>query len=66
MDTAIYMLRTGRQGFASDLQLAFRDLTGSIPKLGLAMTLAWQSIGRQASKDSSMRRQKAKRIGRTR
>jgi hypothetical protein len=34
--------------------------------VGEAMTLAWQSLGRQASKDSSMRRQKTKRIGRTR
>jgi ABC-type polysaccharide/polyol phosphate export permease len=44
MDSAIYMLRTGRQGFAADLQLAARDLTGSIPKLGLALTLAWQDV----------------------
>lgn len=34
--------------------------------VGEAMTLAWQNLARQAKKDSSARRAKAARIGRTR
>lgn len=44
MDTATYMLRTGRRGAGSDLKMAFRDLAASGGKLGLALTLAWQDI----------------------
>ena len=54
----------GAWGRGGSTMVIFAAATEEV--VGEAMTLAWQSIGRQASKDSSMRRQKAKRIGRTR
>ena len=54
----------GAWGRGGSTMVTFAAATEEV--VGEAMTLAWQSLGRQASKDSSMRRQKTKRIGRTR
>ena len=54
----------GAWGRGGSTMVIFATATDEV--VGEAMTLAWQSLGRQASKDSSMRRQKTKRIGRTR
>ena len=54
----------GAWGRGGSTMVIFKAATDEV--VGEAMTLAWQSLGRQASKDSSMRRQKTKRIGRTR
>lgn len=45
MDTATHMLRTGRRGALFQLQMAFRDLTNSFQRLGLAWSLATHDVG---------------------
>lgn len=45
MDTATHMLRTGRRGALFQLQMAFRDLSNSFQRLGLAWSLATHDVG---------------------
>jgi hypothetical protein len=51
----------GRQG---STMVTFAHATEDV--LGEAMTMAWQNLARQAKNESSIRRAKAARIGRTR
>jgi ABC-type polysaccharide/polyol phosphate export permease len=44
MQTATHMLRTGRRGALAEFHMAFRDLTGSVDRLGLAWSLAWHDV----------------------
>jgi ABC-type polysaccharide/polyol phosphate export permease len=44
MQTADYMLRTGRRGTAHEVSLAVADLRGSIRNLGLSWSLAWHDV----------------------
>ncbi|HKR88928.1 MAG TPA: ABC transporter permease [Phenylobacterium sp.] len=44
MDTATHMLRTGRRGALFEFSMAFRDLTNSAHRLGLAWSLAWHDV----------------------
>lgn len=44
MDTATHMLRTGRRGTLFEFNMAFRDLTNSAQRLGLAWSLAWHDV----------------------
>jgi hypothetical protein len=54
----------GAWGRGGSTMVIFAAATEDV--VGEAMTLAWQSIGRQASKDSAIRRRKTQRIGRSR
>jgi hypothetical protein len=54
----------GAWGRGGSTMVIFASATEEV--VGEAMTLAWQSLARQASNDSSLRRLKAQRIGRTR
>ena len=45
MDTANHMLRTGQRGARFQLQMAFRDLSNSFQRLGLAWSLATHDVG---------------------
>jgi ABC-type polysaccharide/polyol phosphate export permease len=45
MDTSTHMLRTGQRGARFQLQMAFRDLTNSFQRLGLAWSLATHDVG---------------------
>ena len=44
MDTATHMLRTGRRGTLFEFNMAFRDLSNSVNRLGLAWSLAWHDV----------------------
>ena len=44
MDTATYMLRTGRRGSRFEFDMAFHDLRASAKRLGLAWSLAWHDV----------------------
>lgn len=44
MDSAAYMLRTGRRGTLFEFRMAVRDLSASAGKLGLAWSLAWHDV----------------------
>lgn len=44
MDTATHMLRTGRRGALFEFNMAFRDLSNSGHRLGLAWSLAWHDV----------------------
>lgn len=44
MDSATHMLRTGRRGTLYEFRMAWRDLSASIGKLGLAWSLAWHDV----------------------
>lgn len=45
MDTAHpHMLRIGRRGALSELQMASKDLQGSFERMGLAWSLAWHDV----------------------
>ncbi|MFL5295202.1 MAG: ABC transporter permease [Phenylobacterium sp.] len=44
MDSATHMLRTGRRGALTELQMAFRDLRASAERLDLAWSLAWHDV----------------------
>jgi ABC-type polysaccharide/polyol phosphate export permease len=44
MDTATHMLRTGRRGALFEFNMAFRDLSNSAHRLGLAWSLAWHDV----------------------
>ena len=44
MDTATHMLRTGRRGGLFEFTMAFRDLTNSAHRFGLAWSLAWHDV----------------------
>lgn len=45
MDTATHMLRTGQRGARFQLQMAFRDLSNSFQRVGLAWSLATHDVG---------------------
>ena len=45
MQTATHMLRIGERGMRSQLRLAVRDLQNSLPRLGLAWSLATHDVG---------------------
>jgi ABC-type polysaccharide/polyol phosphate export permease len=44
MQSAEHMLRTGRRGALHEFGMAFADLQASVPKLGLAWSLAWHDV----------------------
>jgi len=44
MDTATYMLRTGRRGRLFEFHMALQDLRNSGRRLGLAWSLAWHDV----------------------
>src|ERR1700759_3100644 len=44
MDSATYMLRTGRRGPLFEFQMALRDLRASVERMDLAWSLAWHDV----------------------
>jgi ABC-type polysaccharide/polyol phosphate export permease len=45
METATHLLRTGQRGALFQLQMALRDLSNSLQRIGLSWSLAWHDVG---------------------
>ncbi|MBW8814994.1 MAG: ABC transporter permease [Caulobacterales bacterium] len=45
METATHLLRTGQRGALFQLQMALRDLSNSVQRIGLSWSLAWHDVG---------------------